>query len=111
MGWIYTVDHPAAAAHEGYVALVLDDGEETSEHSARTAGRVAGWRSSCDCGWHHPMILRAAGAAVGEFTAPPAAIDSSIYLVWVEHIRRDVPELHQAWMDRPGQQAPSVMEL
>ena len=27
MSWVYDVDHPAAFEHEGYTALVLDDGD------------------------------------------------------------------------------------
>lgn len=93
MGWVYDVDHPAAFEHEGYAALVLDDGELTGEHSARTAGRVVGWRAACDCGWLHPLILKTPAAMRGSTAAPPA-FEASLYALWSEHLRHDVPALY-----------------
>lgn len=99
MGWFYDIDHPAAAAHEGYPALVLDDGEVTSEHSSRTRGRVVGWRAACDCGWLHSTLMQMPDE-IGDATMAPEEFEQAIYIEWRLHIRQDVPELYQAANDQ-----------
>jgi hypothetical protein len=47
--------------HEGWLALVLDDGTETNEWSTRIEPRIVGVRPSCECGWRGTLANHPAG--------------------------------------------------
>lgn len=76
--------HEGLYDHEGYLALVLVDGTETSTWSAETAAAMVGVRPRCECGWR--------GTYHSRRSLP--AVDEPYMAQWQRHAERFLAEAH-----------------
>jgi hypothetical protein len=97
MGWIHDSGYRPAYAHEGYPAMVLLDGTETSTWTRRLESSVIGWRSACTCGWSGAQFYPRAEWPSHTGLVPVGVegweSGGATFGEWERHLTRVLPEL------------------